>query len=148
MDRTAVAPIMLFTIASLGACAMDHDQRTTHGSLYERLGGKPAITQVVDAFVARVANDSRINGFFSHVDIPRLKGHLVDQICQAGGGPCTYTGRTMKDTHHGMGITDAAFDALVEDLVGALDQFKVPAKEKRELLSVLGPMRADIVERP
>jgi hemoglobin len=71
---------------------------------------------------------------------------LVDQICQASGGPCKYTGRDMKSAHAGMGVTDAAFGALVEDLVAALDKFKVGEKEKNELLSVLGPMKSDIVE--
>ena len=115
-------------------------------SLYQRLGGLEAITAVVDDFVANVADDSRINARFANTDIPRLKRLLVEQICAGTGGPCTYTGRDMKTTHAGMGITDAEFDALVEDLVRSLDKFKVPAAEKEELLGILGPMKADIVE--
>jgi len=114
-------------------------------TLYERLGGKGAITAVVDDFVGRVAADKRINGKFALANIPRLKMLLVEQICAASGGPCTYTGRDMKTAHAGMGITGAQFDALVEDLVATLDKFKVPAREKNELLSVLGPMKSDIV---
>ena len=114
-------------------------------TLYERLGGKGAITAVVDDFVGRVAADKRINGKFALANIPRLKLLLVEQICAASGGPCTYTGRDMKTAHAGMGITGAQFDALVEDLVATLDKFKVPAREKNELLSVLGPMKSDIV---
>jgi hemoglobin len=114
-------------------------------SLYDRLGGQPAITAVVDDFVANVAADSRINGFFARTDIPRLKKNLSDQICAGTGGPCTYTGRDMRSAHKGMNITDAQFDALVEDLVKTLDKFKVPAKEKGELLAVLGPMKPQIV---
>jgi hemoglobin len=53
----------------------------------------------------------------------------------------------MKQTHAGMGVTDAAFRALVEDLVAALDHHKVGKVEKHELLAVLGPMKADIVEK-
>ena len=117
-------------------------------SLYQRLGEKPAITAVVDDFVARVAADSRINSRFANANIPRLKKNLVDQICAASGGPCTYTGRDMRTAHAGMGITNADFDALVGDLGAALNKFKVPEREKNELLSVLGPMRKDIVERP
>jgi hemoglobin len=68
-------------------------------SLYDRLGGKKAITAVVDEFVGRVAADTRINAFFAATaaDAKRLatfKGKLVDQICQASGGPCKYTGKT------------------------------------------------------
>ena len=121
---------------------------STQASLYQRLGEKQAITAVVDEFVARVAADSRINGRFANTNIPRLKMNLVDQICAASGGPCTYRGRDMKTTHAGMRITNADFDALVGDLVAALNKFKVPEREKNELLSVLGPMRKDIVETP
>jgi len=115
-------------------------------SLYDRLGGKPAITAVVDQFLANVAADSRINGRFATTDIPKLKGHLVDQVCMASGGPCIYKGRDMKTTHAGMKITNGDFGALVEDLVAALDKFKVLAQEKGELLGLLGPMKKDIVE--
>ena len=117
-------------------------------SLYERLGGKPAITAVVDQFVANVAADGRINSRFASTDIPRLKGHLVDQVCQATGGPCTYQGRDMKRTHLGMRISSADFGALVQDLVASLDAFQVPAGEKSELLGMLGSMKQDIVELP
>jgi hemoglobin len=114
-------------------------------SLYDRLGGQPAIVAVVDDFVGNVAADGRINGFFARTDIPRLKRLLVEQICAGTGGPCTYTGRDMPSAHRGMNITNAQFDALVEDLVKSLDKFKVPAQEKNELLGVLGPMRPSIV---
>ena len=114
-------------------------------ALFVRLGGLEAITAVVDDFVANCAADTRINAFFVNTDIPRLKKLLVEQICVATGGPCTYTGRDMVTTHTGMKITDAQFDALVEDLVKSLDKFGVPEKEKGELLTPLAAMRPDIV---
>lgn len=116
-------------------------------SLYERLGGEAAIKAVVDEFVANVGADTRINQYFANANLDRLKGHLVNQIGQASGGPQQYTGRDMKTTHAGMGVDGPAFDALVEDLVTALDKFAVAEQEKSELLAVLGPMRADIVEK-
>ncbi len=115
-------------------------------SLYARLGGLEAITAVVDSFVARCAGDDRINRKFERSDIPRLKKMLVDQVCEATGGPCTYTGREMQETHAGMGVTAGEFDALVEDLVATLDEFDVPKAEQQELLGLLAPMRGDIVE--
>ena len=115
-------------------------------SLYERLGGLTAITAVVDSFVARCAGDDRINRKFERTDIPRLKKMLVDQVCEATGGPCTYTGRGMPETHDGMGVTAGEFDALVEDLVATLEEFDVPRAEQEELLGLLSPMRDDIVE--
>ena len=116
-------------------------------SLYDRLGGKGAITAVVETFVGKVGGDARINSYFKSTDLVKLKMHLVNQICEASGGPCHYTGRTMKQTHAGMGVNDAAFGALVEDLAGALDHHKVGKTEKDELLGVLGPMKGDIVEK-
>jgi hemoglobin len=115
-------------------------------SLYDRLGGKSAITAVVDTFVARVAADKRINKKFARTNIPRIKAMLVDQICTQTGGPCTYTGRTMKQAHRHMGVTDGEFNALVKDLTAALNVFKVPAREQNELLTALGAMKGDIVE--
>lgn len=116
-------------------------------SLYDRLGGETAIKAVVDDFVANVGADTRINHYFAHADLDRLKGHLVNQIGQASGGPQVYTGRDMKTTHAGMGIDEPAFNALVEDLVKALDKFAVQEKEKNDLLAILGPMKGDIVEK-
>jgi len=118
---------------------------TAQPSLYQRLGGTDAITLVVDDFVANVAADARINAFFANTDIPHLKKMLVEQICQATGGPCTYSGKDMVTVHTGMHITEDQFNALVEDLVKSLDKYKVGAQEKNELLTALGSMKGDIV---
>jgi hemoglobin len=115
-------------------------------SLYDRLGGKTAITAVIDTFVARVAADTRINKKFARSNIPRVKAMLVDQVCQQTGGPCTYTGRSMKEAHRNMRVTEGEFNALVEDLVAALNRFNVPKREQDELLAALGSMKGDIVE--
>jgi hemoglobin len=115
------------------------------GSLYDRLGGKPAITAVVDEFIGRVAADARIKHRFFNTDIDKLKMLLVEQVCQATGGPCKYSGLDMETSHAGMEVVDEEFTALVEDLAGALDKFKVPAKEKGELLGALGPLQPAIV---
>jgi truncated hemoglobin YjbI len=120
--------------------------------LFERLGGLEAISAVVDQFLANVVADSRINGFFaatvqSPARVQRLRQNLIDQVCAGSGGPCEYKGRDMKSAHVGLAITDVEFDALVEDLVKALDQFKVPTAEKAALIGVLAPMRGDIVEK-
>jgi hemoglobin len=114
-------------------------------SLYERLGKKEAITAVVDEFIGRVAADARIKHRFFNTDIPKLKTLLVEQVCQATGGPCKYSGQDMETSHAGMELVDEEFTALVEDLAGALDKFKVPAKEKGELLGALGPLQPQIV---
>jgi hemoglobin len=138
--------------ASVGRANGRPNTGVNEKSLYDRLGGKKAISAVVDQFVSNVAADNRINKFFAQTasDPARLssfKKKLVDQICQASGGPCKYTGKDMKTAHQGMGITEADFNALVEDLVKALDKFKVGETEKNQLLGALGPMKSDIVEK-
>src|SRR5664279_2608512 len=145
MLRRMAIPALIVAALLLGACQDMAMKPMQQKSLYDRLGGQGAIVAVVDDFVGNVAADNRINKFFAKTDIPRLKRLLVEQICAGTGGPCTYTGRDMKTAHGGMGITDAQFNALVEDLVKTLDKFKVPDKEKGELLGILGPMKPSIV---
>jgi len=118
-------------------------------SLYLRLGGRKGLTAVVNDFVTRLNTDTRVSSFFAATtaDPTRLatfKQHLVEQLCQASGGPCKYTGKDMKTAHSGMNITNDNFNAVVEDLTAALDKFKVGANEKNQLLGVLSPMKADI----
>lgn len=132
----------------LTGCANKNGGGTTAAakkSLYDRLGQKPAITAVVEEFVKRVAADNVINARFANTDLAHLKAMLVDQICEASGGPCKYTGRDMKAAHTGMKITEAEWNALVGDLKGALDQFKVPAAEQNELIGAIAPMKPNIV---
>ncbi len=93
--------------------------------LFNQLGGHAAVSAVVDGLIANIALDSRINGFFASTDLVALDGHLVNQICEATGGYCTYTGRSMCDVHDGMGVTESDFDALVEDLLLSLDSLGV-----------------------
>jgi len=101
------------------------------GSLYERLGG-----------IDSIAGDGRINQKFARTDLARLTKMLIDQVCEATGGPCKYTGRSMKDAHAGMKVTSGEFNALVEGLVATLNHFKVGRSEQDELLGVLGPLQA------
>ena len=117
-------------------------------SLYDRLGGKDAITAVVADFVDnRIAKDDRINARFANSDLGHLKAMLVEQICEASGGPCKYSGKDMKTVHTGMKITDEEFNALVEDLGASLNQFKVPDAEQKQLVGALAPMRPDVVNQ-
>jgi hemoglobin len=114
-------------------------------SLYERLGGLPAIQAVVAEFVGNIAADGRINLRFLNADIGELKKQLTEFVCLATGGPCQYTGRDMASLHAGMELVDDEFTAVVEALVKALDKYKVPEAEKADLLGAIGPLKPQIV---
>lgn len=149
--RSLALAILVLSVSACGGSQTSQSTTTpasapaAEKSLFERLGGLEAIGAVVDDFLANVGADERINQRFANTDLALLRTLLVDQICMATGGPCTYTGRNMADAHAGMGITNGEFGALVEDLVKTLKKFNVPEKEQGELLSALGGMKGDIV---
>ena len=115
-------------------------------SLYDRLGRGDAINAITESWVARVGGDDRANKKFARTDIARLKKEVADQLCEATGGPCTYTGRSMRTTHDGMQVTAGEFEVVMQHLEAALDELNVPKTEHDELTGLLRPMREDIVE--
>ena len=119
-------------------------------SLYERLGGYNAVAAVVDDFVGRLVADKQFERFFaghSTDSKKRIRQHIVDQFCAAAGGPCIYTGRTMKDSHAGLNISEADWDAAAKHLVATLDKFKVGEQEKQDLLAFVVSLKGDIVDK-
>ena len=117
-------------------------------SLYQRLGGYDALAAVTDDFIGRMAGDKQLGRFFvglSNDSKTKVRNHVVDFLCVGTGGPCKYTGRDMVTVHTGLGITDSDWDVAVKHLVATLDKFKVPEKEKSEVLGVVGPLKKDIV---
>jgi hemoglobin len=134
--------IVLLGSIVLAGCAGVRPEKT----LYERVGGLPTIRQVVDDFVNRLRADPRVQEFFADSNIPMVKERITHLTCEVAGGPCTYLGADMKTSHVGLRISDAHFDAVVEDFAASLDKFGVRPREKGEFLSILGKLRADIVE--
>lgn len=153
MDVRRVALKSVLAAAVLAA-ALAAPARAQDGmmkkSLYDRLGGYNAIAAVVDDFVGRLIADKQFERFFaghSTDSKKRICQHIVDQFCAAAGGPCVYTGRTMKDSHIGLGISDADWDAAARHLVATLDKFKVGDPEKKDLLAFVTSLKADIVDK-
>ena len=134
--------LALITALSISGCATAPPAQAP--TLYERLGGRAAITAVVDDAIANVTADPRIKQRFANAG-PGLTKNLVDLVCLRTGGPCKYSGLDMAAAHEGMFIRDDEFDALVEDMAKSLDKFKVPAREKGEALAILRQMRNAIV---
>ena len=142
---------LLIAMLLLPGCMEASKPSPLKRSLYDRLGGEKGITKVVGDFVANVAADPDIKEkhkrHFQEGDVAALKKKLIDQIGQATGGPQKYTGKDMRSAHKGLAITDKDFDALVADLVKALDNNGVGNADKDELLTMLGGMRGEVVEK-
>lgn len=144
--RLSVCALLAFAVLAASA-ALAHEP--AKASLYKRLGGYDAIAAVVDDFIGRLVADPSLGRFFapfSQDSKLRIRQLIVDQLCAATGGPCVYVGRDMKTTHRGAGITEADWDKSVAHLLATLDKFKVPHAEKDELLAIVGPLKADIVD--
>jgi len=141
-----------FAFSSTAFAQMDNKMmdKAKEKSLYERLGGYDALAAVTDDFIGRLINDKTFAKFFagaSNDTKKKIRQHIVDFLCLATGGPCVYNGRTMKVAHEGLGITKAEWDASVKHLIATLDKFKVPEKEKSEVLAAVGTLEKDIVEK-
>lgn len=152
LKTTAAVVCLLATFAvaseAQGTGGSGSGRAAMQKSLYERLGGLDAISAVVDEFIKIAGADARINKKFARTaqNGARVRLHFIEQICMLTGGPCKYTGDSMKKAHHNMGMTDGEFSAGVEDLIKALDKFNVPTTEKNELLNALAKFKGDIVE--
>jgi hemoglobin len=123
----------------------------TEKSLYDRLGGRPAVQAVASGLVDRILIDNRVNKWFTHAaasteNTNAYKTKLTDFICVSVGGPCKYTGLDMISAHKGRGVTSDAFAAVAEDLTVVLDDLQVPEREKKEVLQIVGSLKPTIVQ--
>ena len=116
-------------------------------SLYRQFGGKAGIEHVIDDFYDRMLDDPRTKSFFDGASIPRIEKLLNQQFCALMGGPCVYTGRSMKRAHEGLGIDGKAFAAGIEDLKLAMKKNRIPVDAQNKLLAKLMPMARDIQDR-
>jgi hemoglobin len=150
-QRAAVFGLVLSLLLTMSATAMVRASAASQEkSLYERVGGYNALAAVVDDFIVRLVTDKQFEKFFigqSTDSKKRIRQHILDQFCAATGGPCVYTGREMKTSHAGLGITNADWDGAAKHLVASLDKFKVPEKEKGEILAFVTSLKKDIVEK-
>lgn len=141
--RIPALALALFVCSTIPAAA----QAPT---LYKRLGGYDAVAAVTDDFIGRLAADAQLGKYFAgHAtdSKQRIRQHVVDFLCVATGGPCVYKGRDMKTSHAGLGISESDWTRGVSHLVATLDTFKVPQKEKDDLLAAAGGLMKDIVEK-
>ena len=136
--------LLLVVVLSLAACAQ---QPAKDDSLYRDLGEQAGITRIVEGMLLNIAGDARIVRHFENIDIERLRDKLVEQICVEAGGPCTYTGDSMEESHKGQNLTPSDFNALVENLQDAMTAQCVAIPAQNRLLARLAPMRAQVIDR-
>lgn len=143
----------LRSFCSVGLCLMilftsasDFAQNTpTDDSLFQALGGKDGIGQIVVDLIPIMQQDTRIKKAFNDADIDHLIKMLDEQLCAVSGGPCTYTGKSMKAVHAEIVVTNAQFNAVAEDLQLAMEKHGIPSRVQNRLLARLAPMQHDIV---
>ena len=144
----AVLPLFVFLLVASWSASTAVAQEKK--SLYQRLGGYDALAAVTDDFIGRLAANKQLARFFpglSDDSKAKLRQHVLNLLCQTTGGPCIYTGRDMKTTHKGLGITEADWDTSVKDLIATLEKFKVPKPESDEVLAAISGLKKDIVEK-
>ena len=155
MYKRRVMGIGMAVLAALLLLSVPDESVAGAHLIYERIGYQSGVETLVDSFLANVAGDSvcrpraalRVNGRFADTDMAQLRGHLIDQVCEATDGPCTYTGKSMREAHAGMGITEAEFAIIAGHFAAAMEQAGVSKIRRTTPPSwdVLSAMQDDIV---
>lgn len=134
---------LLMAIVLLAGCAQ---QPPKDDRLYRDLGERAGITRIVEGMLLNIAHDPRIVERFRKIDIRRLRDKLVEQFCVEAGGPCVYSGDTMAESHKGQNVSRSDFNALVEDLIAAMDTQGIPVPVQNRLIARLAPMRGEVIQ--
>ncbi len=137
MKRIALA--LVLSLATGAACADD--------TLFQDMGGKENVTKIAYDTADNFLADPRIKATFDNTNMDRFRKLLAEQFCNVAGGGCAYTGRNMRDTHKGLHLTNADFNAVVEDLQKAMDKEGVPFATQNRFLARLAPMQRDIATK-
>lgn len=136
--RSLAAALLLAVSAAIAAPLADD-------SLYQSLGAEAGIATLVDKLLDRVYADTRIAFLFAETDRVDLARLIREQFCSETGGPCTYSGRSMAESHSGMGLKEKEFDAFVEDFIVAMEDARLPYRTQNRMLKIFAPMRKDVI---
>ena len=131
----------LTVVCLSGACVVDASE-----SLYARLGGASGVETIADTLIDRVVADPVMGPSFQDAKLDRIKQLLAEQICDLSGGPCRYSGDSMKEVHAGHHISEAQFYRMVDTLRDILRERRVAQRSTNQLLRLLAPMKRDVIE--
>lgn len=147
MKTTVLGILTALAVSVSGFASLSLTEAAGNKSLFERLGGKPAITAVVDGMVAKIAADEKLAWRFENTDFDTYKPTFVNFVCMVTGGPCDYQGLSMPNAHSRMGVSSEEFDMTVGHVLAVLDELGVPAREKAELIMLVGTVRISVIEQ-
>lgn len=137
--RLWIIPLLCFCLL-VTSCA----RQAATQNLYQDLGQKAGITNIVDELILNISQDELIRPRFKDVDIVLFRQRLIEHFCELSGGPCDYSGGEMAEVHKGLDINDAEFNRLVELLRAAMNNHGVSYQAQNEMLSILAPMHSDV----
>ncbi|WP_370231843.1 group I truncated hemoglobin [Marinobacter nauticus] len=140
--KRLIAPLLLGMAMVLVGCQSMSGQ--ADASLYQQLGEREGIADVVEDLLYLIVEDDRINQQYKGMDVAQFHHNLTDQLCELSGGPCSYTGREMRELHSDMAITDTQFNALAENLILAMEENNIPTGAQNRLIKRLLPLYPDI----
>jgi hemoglobin len=140
MKPSSIA-VILITLLSLSGCQSTGDRSSL---LYKQLGERSGIATIVKDLLYLIVEDDRINQQFAGIDVRQFHTNLTDQLCELSGGPCTYSGRGMRESHADMNVTNTQFNALAENLILAMEENDVPTGTQNRLLEKLVPLYPQI----
>lgn len=144
-QNTLLASLVVSTALILGACTTQQ-AANSEGNLYQALGAAQGIEQIADNFVMEIAYDPRVFDRFADSNVERFREKIIEHFCVIADGPCQYTGDSMVLVHRGMNINSAEFNAVVEDLIDAMDKAGTPISAQNRLLERLAGLRPQIIE--
>ncbi|MEQ5816320.1 group 1 truncated hemoglobin [Marinobacter sp. NFXS11] len=146
MVQTNLHPTLtaLLIALALGLGGCQNLNSGPENSLYQQLGEREGIANVVEDLLYLIVEDERINQQFKGMDVAQFHHNLTDQLCELSGGPCAYTGREMRELHSDMAITDTQFNALAENLILAMEKNDIPTGAQNRLIKQLLPLYPDI----
>lgn len=143
MNRLRVAALAA-ALALAAGCATHN---TSDDALYQDLGERAGIANMVEDLMYRIVEDERIAFQFKGIDVVQFHTNLTDQICELSGGPCTYSGRPMTEVHDDMNVTETQFNALAEHLVLAMEENGISTSAQNRLLKRLVELHPQITHR-
>ncbi|WP_249583597.1 group I truncated hemoglobin [Pseudomonas viridiflava] len=136
--------VMALMLALMVGCAQ---QQVKDDSLYQDLGQRAGIQRIVEGMLLNAAKDDRIVERFKRVNIVLLRDRLVDKFCAIVDGPCTYNGDSLAESHKGQNLSPSDFNALVENLIAAMDTEKVPVPVQNRFIARLAALRGEVIRK-